>query len=273
MGATTRRTSTGSSGITGSRRVPASYVEFRRMSIETDISDVLPGDPRPDARPLEEPQCARPRSRTWPSLIPGRPARRCFRGSARRCTRTTRASTRSRRSCAARRPPRSRTRCSRPCSSPISSARPSSRPSSATGAGGSCSSSITPLVRRELVAVRRRRAGHGRRRVLRVASTGRRARSPARRAIVAGDAGARPRRSASGIHTGECERVGEKLAGLAVNVGARVAAAAGAGEVLVSGTVRDLVAGSGLRVRGPRRARAEGRAGLVAAVAGGSVNA
>ena len=48
-----------------------------------------------------------------------------------------------------------------------------------------------------------------------------------------------------GIHTGECERVGEKLAGLAVNVGARVAATAGAGEVLVSGTVRDLVAGSG----------------------------
>jgi class 3 adenylate cyclase len=48
-----------------------------------------------------------------------------------------------------------------------------------------------------------------------------------------------------GIHTGECERVGEKLAGLAVNVGARIAAAAAAGEVLVSGTVRDLVAGSG----------------------------
>ena len=49
----------------------------------------------------------------------------------------------------------------------------------------------------------------------------------------------------AGIHTGECERVGDKLAGLAVNVGARVSAAAGAGEVLVSGTVRDLVAGSG----------------------------
>ena len=49
----------------------------------------------------------------------------------------------------------------------------------------------------------------------------------------------------AGIHTGECERVGEKLAGLAVNVGARVSAAAGAGEVLVSGTVRDLVDGSG----------------------------
>jgi class 3 adenylate cyclase len=49
----------------------------------------------------------------------------------------------------------------------------------------------------------------------------------------------------AGIHTGECERVGEKLAGLAVNVGARVSAEAGAGDVLVSGTVRDLVAGSG----------------------------
>jgi class 3 adenylate cyclase len=49
----------------------------------------------------------------------------------------------------------------------------------------------------------------------------------------------------AGIHTGECERVGEKLAGLAVNVGARVSSAAEAGEVLVSSTVKDLVAGSG----------------------------
>lgn len=48
-----------------------------------------------------------------------------------------------------------------------------------------------------------------------------------------------------GLHTGECERVGEKLAGLAVSIGARVSAAASADEVLVSGTVRDLVAGSG----------------------------
>jgi class 3 adenylate cyclase len=50
----------------------------------------------------------------------------------------------------------------------------------------------------------------------------------------------------AGIHTGECERVGEKLAGIAVNVGARVSAAAGPGEVLVSSTVKDLVAGSGI---------------------------
>ena len=50
----------------------------------------------------------------------------------------------------------------------------------------------------------------------------------------------------AGIHTGECERAGEKIAGLAVNVGARVSGAAGPGEVLVSGTVKDLVAGSGI---------------------------
>ena len=50
----------------------------------------------------------------------------------------------------------------------------------------------------------------------------------------------------AGIHTGECERIGQTLAGIAVNVGARVSAAAGPGEVLVSGTVKDLVAGSGL---------------------------
>jgi class 3 adenylate cyclase len=50
----------------------------------------------------------------------------------------------------------------------------------------------------------------------------------------------------SGLHTGECELVDGKVTGIAVHTGARVAAHAGAGEVLVSSTVRDLVAGSGL---------------------------
>jgi pimeloyl-ACP methyl ester carboxylesterase len=50
----------------------------------------------------------------------------------------------------------------------------------------------------------------------------------------------------AGIHTGECELVGGKVAGLAVHTGARVASVAGAGEVLVSSTVKDLVAGSGI---------------------------
>jgi class 3 adenylate cyclase len=48
----------------------------------------------------------------------------------------------------------------------------------------------------------------------------------------------------AGLHTGECERVEGKIGGLAVNIGARVAAAARPGEVLVSSTVKDLVAGS-----------------------------
>jgi class 3 adenylate cyclase len=50
----------------------------------------------------------------------------------------------------------------------------------------------------------------------------------------------------AGIHTGEVERLGDGIAGIAVHIGARVVKLAGEGEVLVSGTVRDLVAGSGL---------------------------
>jgi class 3 adenylate cyclase len=49
-----------------------------------------------------------------------------------------------------------------------------------------------------------------------------------------------------GLHTGECELVGDKLRGIAVHIGARVGAEAGAGEILVSQTVRDLLAGSGI---------------------------
>jgi class 3 adenylate cyclase len=50
----------------------------------------------------------------------------------------------------------------------------------------------------------------------------------------------------AGVHTGECEVVGAKIAGIAVVTGARISALAHSGEVLVSRTVRDLVAGSGI---------------------------
>jgi class 3 adenylate cyclase len=50
----------------------------------------------------------------------------------------------------------------------------------------------------------------------------------------------------AGVHTGEIELMGSNIGGIAVHIGARVAALAGPGEVLVSGTVRDLVAGSGI---------------------------
>jgi class 3 adenylate cyclase len=51
----------------------------------------------------------------------------------------------------------------------------------------------------------------------------------------------------AGLHTGEIELAGSAVRGITVHIGARVAAAAGAGEVLVSSTVKDLVAGSGIR--------------------------
>ena len=51
----------------------------------------------------------------------------------------------------------------------------------------------------------------------------------------------------AGLHTGEVEILDDRVSGLAVHIGARVAAHAGPGEVLVSSTVKDLVAGSGLR--------------------------
>ena len=60
----------------------------------------------------------------------------------------------------------------------------------------------------------------------------------------------------AGVHTGECEVVDGKVAGIAVSIGARVASLAKPGQILVSGTVKDLVAGSGIRFRN------EGRRGL-----------
>jgi class 3 adenylate cyclase len=48
----------------------------------------------------------------------------------------------------------------------------------------------------------------------------------------------------AGLHTGECELIDGKVGGIAVHIGARIAAVAGPGEVLVSSTVKGLVAGS-----------------------------
>jgi class 3 adenylate cyclase len=50
----------------------------------------------------------------------------------------------------------------------------------------------------------------------------------------------------AGLHTGECERMDRKLAGIAVHIAARIAASGGPGQVLLSSTVKDLVAGSGI---------------------------
>jgi hypothetical protein len=52
----------------------------------------------------------------------------------------------------------------------------------------------------------------------------------------------------AGVHTGECEVMGDKLGGIAVHIDARVLAQAAPGEVLVSATVKDLVASSGIQL-------------------------
>jgi class 3 adenylate cyclase len=72
----------------------------------------------------------------------------------------------------------------------------------------------------------------------------------------------------AGLHTGEVELRGGDVSGLAVHIGARIGALAGAGELLVSGTVRDLVVGSGLEFeeRGEHELRGiDGRWRLLAA--------
>ncbi|HLB26720.1 MAG TPA: adenylate/guanylate cyclase domain-containing protein [Dehalococcoidia bacterium] len=66
-------------------------------------------------------------------------------------------------------------------------------------------------------------------------------------AAISGEAGRLGLPIRAGLHTGECEIMGEDIGGIAVHIGARVAGQAGPGEVLVSSTVKDLVAGSGLR--------------------------
>jgi pimeloyl-ACP methyl ester carboxylesterase/class 3 adenylate cyclase len=53
----------------------------------------------------------------------------------------------------------------------------------------------------------------------------------------------------AGLHSGECELVGDSVAGIAVHIGARVVSKAAPGEILVSSTVKDLVAGSGIQFR------------------------
>ena len=59
----------------------------------------------------------------------------------------------------------------------------------------------------------------------------------------------------AGVHIGECEMIGDDVGGVAVHTGARIMAEAAMGEVFASGTIKDLVAGSGLTFadRGVRR--------------------
>ena len=65
----------------------------------------------------------------------------------------------------------------------------------------------------------------------------------------------------AGLHTGECEVVDGKVGGIAVHIGARVAGSGRPGEVLVSSTVKDLVAGSGIEFESTGTAELKGLPG------------
>ena len=134
-----------------------------------------------------------------------------------------------------------RTACWRRSSSPTSSARPRGRQSWETRPGGSCSLAITRSCAASwsasaaMSSIRPATASS----LPSTAPAGDRVRAAIREALRALDIEIR-----AGLHTGECERVDGKLGGIAVPTGARIASLAEPGEVLVSSTVRDLVAGS-----------------------------
>ena len=112
------------------------------------------------------------------------------------------------------------------------------------GAGAICSSRHHALVRRQLERFRGREidtAGDGF--LATFDGPARASAAPRRSRTRCGALGLEIR---AGLHTGECEVRRGKLGGIAVHIGARIAAQAAADEVLVSSTVKDLVAGSGI---------------------------
>ena len=142
------------------------------------------------------------------------------------------------------------------CCSPTSSARPSAQPNSATAPGANLLHAHHAVVRRELARFRgeeRDTAGDG----FFTTFDG-----PARaiRCAHAIDAGVAELglEIRAGVHTGECELHEGKVAGIAVAIGARAAAHARAREVIVTQTVKDLVAGSGFSFGDRGRAQFKG---------------
>ena len=241
------RTASGSPAMPARRSRP---VVSRRSSPATCIQTSAPCSPRSRYRrsfsstAIVSTRCSLRQGTSWRARSPAR-ASSSIRAAAGRTSTGTRGATRSSPRCVAssRRSARKRRHLiesSRPSSSPTSSTRRSAPPSSAIAAGAR-SSYGTRDGARAACPLSRDRDRHGGRRLLRLV------RRPARRPLRHGH----PRRCPAlgievraGLHTGEVERIGDKIGGLAVNIGARVAALAAPSEVLVSQTVRDLMVGS-----------------------------
>ena len=248
---------------------PGAAVALTRMNGEIDVRHVLPTIARADARRATAPATAT--SRRGRSLHRGaHPRREARRASGRRPPAVGRRPGRDprrdrgvpdRRRAGAPRP----TASWRRCSSPTSSARPSGgrarRPALARAARRA-----PRAVRRELERFRGARGRHGRRRLPRdVRRPG--ARDPLRLRDPRRACGRSASRSGRACTPASASSRTTTSRGIAVaHRRARVGASPAPGEVLVSSTVKDLVAGSGIEFERARRARAEGRPGRVAAL-------
>ena len=228
---------------------PAANLTLLQMNAEMDVRHVLPAIRVPTLILHSAGDRTLPigGSRFMAEQIPGsqaswscRAAITCRGGKTR-----TPSSTRSRSSSRASGTAPSPTGCWRPCSSPTSSAPRSRPPPSGIADGETSSRDTTTSCAASSGASGAARStpratGSSPPSTARRGPSGARARSPAGspRSGSRSAPACTPARSSSGS---------DKVSGLAVHIGARVAAAAGPGEVLVSSTVKDLVAGSGLR--------------------------
>ena len=222
---------------------PDVAIELARIWLETDVRDVLPAIQAPmltidfgveSQRELAAYIAARA-PRTEPTTCP---AARWRSSTSGRCTtRSGDSSARSvRRSVW--------TRCSPRSCSPTSWARPSSRHRSVTSVGRSCSSitiGVPAPSSNGSTACYVDSTGDGL--LARFDGPARAVRCARSIAEAVRPLGLEIR---AGCHTGEVELDGDQIRGLAVHIGARVAAMAGTGEVLTTSTVKDLTAGSGL---------------------------
>ncbi len=244
----TRRFVAGGREVQMNAMNPSAAVEFMRMGHAIDVRQVVPAVNVPTLvlHRVGDRVCHVENGRYVATHIDGAEICRASGRRPRAVGKTaTTSSPRSASFLRARASPRSPIESLRRCCSPISLVRPLS----CTDLGDqrmarACWSGTTRLSVAELGRFRGREidtAGDG----FLAAFDGPGPRHPMRSADRRGCPSDWAWRSGPALHTGECEVVGDKLVGLAVHIGARVAAEAKPSEVLVSRTVHDLVAGSG----------------------------